>query len=110
MATTATSSKRVVLGLAPNLEKYFQQENATEIEGEETVRVFQQNSPTLSVNSKLLLHKCIIKQLWFEAARTSNLEILQRLSNKILRTITGVPCNIHKGLQAPAAKEEIRRQ
>jgi hypothetical protein len=51
----------------------------------------------LSTNNKLLLYKAILKPIWiygtqlWGTASTSNIEILERLQSKTLRTVVGAP-------------------
>lgn len=74
----------------------------------------------LTMESKLLLYKAIIKPVWtygiqlWGTASNSNLEILQRFQNKVLRTIVNAPWYvpnivISRDLQIPSIKEEIKR-
>jgi hypothetical protein len=74
----------------------------------------------LSLTNKLLIYKVILKPIWtygiplWGTASQSNIEILQRLQNKILRMATNapryVPNNvIHIDLQIPTIREEITR-
>lgn len=73
----------------------------------------------LSVDNKLLIYKSILRPSWmygvqlWGSASDSNVNILQRLQNVILRSITGVPwfvtnAEIHENLQISTVKEEIR--
>ncbi|CAG9124649.1 unnamed protein product [Plutella xylostella] len=72
----------------------------------------------LSLNNKLLVYKCTIKPIWtygiqlWGSASNSNLEILQRFQNKVLRDISGATwytrnAEIHEYLGMPTVKEEI---
>ena len=74
----------------------------------------------LSLTNKLLIYKIILKPIWtygvplWETASQSNIEILQRLQNKILRIATEAPWYIpnymlHSDLQIPTIREEITR-
>lgn len=74
----------------------------------------------LSLENKVLLYKSILRpiwtygiQLWGSAAK-SNLEILQRFQNKVLRIIVDAPwfvtnSVIHKDLNISSIEEEITR-
>lgn len=72
----------------------------------------------LSVDNKLLIYKSILRPSWmygvqlWGSASDSNINILQRLQNVILRSITSVPwfvtnAEIHGNLQISTVKEEI---
>ncbi|CAG9132404.1 unnamed protein product [Plutella xylostella] len=72
----------------------------------------------LSLNNKLLVYKCTIKPIWtygiqlWGSASNSNLKILQRFQNKVLRDISGATwytrnAEIHEYLGMPTVKEEI---
>jgi hypothetical protein len=72
----------------------------------------------LSVNNKLLIYKAIFKSIWtygiqlWGTACMSNIEKLERLQSKALRTITDAPWYvpntiIRKDLQIPTVKHEI---
>jgi hypothetical protein len=74
----------------------------------------------LSLENKLLLYKTILKPLWtygiplWGTASQSNIEILQRFQNKILRTIVNAPRYIlnsilHTDLLIPTVREEITK-
>jgi hypothetical protein len=74
----------------------------------------------LSLTNKLLIYKIILNPLWtygiplWGTASQSNIEILQRLQNKILRMVTKAPWYIpnhvlHTDLQMPTIREEITR-
>jgi len=74
----------------------------------------------LSLTNKLPIHKFILKPIWkygiplWGAASQSNIEILQRLQNKILRMVTNAPWYIpnhvlHTDLLIPTIREEITR-
>jgi hypothetical protein len=73
-----------------------------------------------SINNKLLIYKFILKPIWayemklWEAASTSNIEILERFQSKALRMITDAPWYvpntvIRKDLLIPTVKHEIDR-
>src|SRR5215469_6778058 len=74
----------------------------------------------LSLTNKLLVYKIILKPIWtygiplWGMASQSNIEILQRLQNKILRMVTDAPWYVpnrvlHTDLQLPTVREEITR-
>jgi hypothetical protein len=74
----------------------------------------------LALTNKLLIYKIILKPVWtygiplWGTASQSNIEILQRLQNKILRMVTNAPWSIpnhvlHNDLQIPTIREEIAR-
>jgi hypothetical protein len=73
----------------------------------------------LSLTNKLSIYKVILKPIWtygiplWGTASQSNIEILQRLQNKILRMATNAPwCVpnhvIHTDLHIPTIREEIK--
>lgn len=75
----------------------------------------------LSVENKLLLYKSVLKPVWTYAlelwgsASSSNVEILQRFQNSVLKTIAQSPWfvraqEVHDYLEVPTIKEEILRQ
>jgi hypothetical protein len=72
----------------------------------------------LSIENKLLLYKTILKPIWtygatlWGTASTSNIEIIQRFQNKVLRAIVNAPWYVpnrilHADLGIPAVREEI---
>lgn len=72
----------------------------------------------LSVDNKLLIYKVILKPVWlygielWGSACNSNISIIQRMQNCILRSISGVPwlvtnTEIHKELGMPTIMQEI---
>src|SRR5204863_491660 len=72
----------------------------------------------LSLSSKLLLYKAILKPVWtygiqlWGSASNSNIEILQRFQSKVLRLITCAPWYvpnevIHRDLHMTTVKDEI---
>jgi len=74
----------------------------------------------LSLTNKLLIYNTILKPIWTYGApiwgktSQSNIEILQRLQNKILRMATDAPWYIpnhmlQTDLQIPTIREEITR-
>ena len=73
----------------------------------------------LDLDYKVLLYKAVIKPIWlygiqlWGTASSSNIEKLQRRQSKLLRIITGAPwyvrnSNIHKDLNIPTIREEIK--
>lgn len=73
----------------------------------------------LSLDNKLLIYKAILKPIWtyglqlWGSASDSNINIIQRQQNKILRTIARVPWyitnnEVHEHLEIRTTKEEIR--
>jgi hypothetical protein len=74
----------------------------------------------LSVENKLLLHKCIIKPIWtygiplWGCTKPSNTKIIQRFQSEVLPLIVNAPwyvskLTLHKDLQIPFAKVEMHR-
>ena len=72
----------------------------------------------LTTENKLLLYKTVLNPIWtygiqlWGTASNSNIEILQRLQNKVLRVIVNAPWYIsnnvlHKDLKTPTIREEI---
>jgi len=72
----------------------------------------------LSLENKLLIYKIILKPIWmygiplWGAANNSNIELLQRFQNKVLRSIVNAPWYVpntllHTDLQIPTVKAEI---
>lgn len=75
----------------------------------------------LSLENKLLIYKTVLKPIWMYAielwgsASSSNVEILQRFQNKVLRNITSAPwftrnTEIHEYLEMPTVKQEIENR
>lgn len=75
---------------------------------------------SLSLSNKLLVYKSIIKPIWsygiqlWGSASNSNLEILQRFQNNILRTISNAPwftknVELHEYLNVSTIKEEVNK-
>ena len=73
-----------------------------------------------SLTNNLLIYKAILKPIWayvislWGTASQSNIEILQRVQNKILRMVTKAPWYVpnhvlHSDLQIPTIREEITR-
>lgn len=73
----------------------------------------------LSIDNKLLIYKMILKPIWMYGAQLwgsacdSNLNIIQRLQNGILRTISNAPwfitnTEIHEALSIRTVKEELK--
>jgi hypothetical protein len=74
----------------------------------------------LSLADKLLLYKTILKPIWtygitlWDTACHSNIEILQRFHNKVLRTLVNAPWYIpnsllHTDLQMSTVRDEIMK-
>jgi hypothetical protein len=74
----------------------------------------------LSLENKILLYKAILKPIWtygiqlWGTASHSNIEIIQRFQNKVLRMITNAPWFVpnellHRDLRQPTVKQEIIR-
>ena len=74
----------------------------------------------LSMANKLILYKVILKPVWtygiqlWGTASESNIKILQRYQSKTIRSIINAPwyitnVNIHKDLEMPTVKEEIKK-
>jgi len=72
----------------------------------------------LSLGNKLLIYKTTLKPIWtydiplWGTASNSNVEMLQRFQNKILRSIVNAPWYVpntilHTDLQIPTVKAEI---
>jgi hypothetical protein len=70
------------------------------------------------MENKLLVYKTILKPIWtygislWGSASTSNIEILQRFQNKVLRAIVNAPWYfpnrvLHADLGIPTVREEI---
>jgi hypothetical protein len=76
--------------------------------------------PDLSIENKLLIYKTILKpiqtssiSLW-STASNSNIAILQRYQNKVLKTIVNAPWYIsnrivHTDLKIPTIREEMTK-
>ena len=74
----------------------------------------------LSLVNKLLIYKTILKPIWtygaplWGTASQTNIEIIQRIQNKILRMATNAPWYVpnqvlHKDLHIPTIRDEIAR-
>ena len=74
----------------------------------------------LSLENKILIYKAILKPVWtygiqlWGSAAVTNIAILQRFQNKILRTITNAPWyltnnQLHSDLDILSVEEEIKR-
>jgi hypothetical protein len=72
----------------------------------------------LTIENKLLVYKTILKPIWtygaplWGSANTSNIEILQRFQNKVLRTMVNAPWyvpnkQLHSDLGISPVREEI---
>jgi len=82
--------------------------------------IFNARSP-LCLDYKVLLYNSTIKAIWTYGsqlrgnASSSNIDIIQRIQSKILRTITGAPWyirnqNIHRDLGILTVKDELDKQ
>jgi hypothetical protein len=74
----------------------------------------------LSVENKLLIHKTALKPIWtngitlWGTASNSNIEILQRYQNTVLRTIVNAPWyipnkSLHTDLKIPTIRVEVTK-
>jgi len=74
----------------------------------------------MSIESKLLLYKAILKPIWiysvqlWDIAANSNIEIIQRFQNRYLRIIVNAPCYVtndilHHDLNIPYIRDEIKK-
>ena len=74
----------------------------------------------LSTHNKLLLYKQILKPIWsygiqlWGCTKDSNIAIIQRFQNKVLRNITNAPwyirnIDLHKDLHVEQVSEEIKK-
>jgi hypothetical protein len=74
----------------------------------------------LSLKNKLILYKSIIKPIWtygiklWGCTKPMNMQIIQTLQSKVLRTITNAPwyvynLTLHIDLQVPYVTDEIQR-
>jgi hypothetical protein len=74
----------------------------------------------ISLENKCLLYKVILKPIWtygiqlWGTASSSNIEILQRFQNKVLRSISNAPwftrnTEIHDYLEIPSVIDEVKR-
>jgi hypothetical protein len=74
----------------------------------------------LSIENKLLKYKTILKPIWtygipfWGTASNSNIEILQRYQNKVLRTTVNAPWYIpnkilHTDVKIPTIREEMTK-
>lgn len=74
----------------------------------------------LNLNNKLLIYKAILKPIWsygiqlWGSASKSNIEIIQRFQNKILRIVTNAPwfvpnSLIENDLQIASVQDEIKK-
>jgi hypothetical protein len=72
----------------------------------------------LTIKNKLLVYKTILKPIWtygaplWGSASTSNIELLQRFQNKVLRTLVNAPWyvpneQLHTDLGISPVREEI---
>ena len=74
----------------------------------------------LSLDNKILIYNSIIKPIWtyglqlYGNASNSNIELIQRVQSKILRSMTGAPFyinndSIHRDLNMPKVKTEFEQ-
>ena len=74
----------------------------------------------LNIHNKIILYKAVIKPVWtygiqlWGTASNSNIEILQRLKSKTLRSLLNAPGyvtneTIHRDLKIPTVKDEIHK-
>jgi hypothetical protein len=74
----------------------------------------------LSIENQLLIYKTILKPIWaygvplWGKASNSNIEILQRYQNKVLRAIVSAPWYVpnkvtHADLTVPTIREEMTK-
>ena len=77
-------------------------------------------SSKMSLDCKLLIHKTIIKPVWtygiqvWGVAAKSNIQIIQRFPNKVLRILINAPWyisndRIYSDLNIPLVIDEVRR-
>ena len=75
---------------------------------------------SLSINNKLLLYKQVLKPVWtygiqlWGCTKQSNVNIIQRFQNKVLREIVNAPWylrndNLHRDLEMEFAFKEINK-
>ena len=73
----------------------------------------------LSIRNKILIYNQILKPVWlygcqlWGCAKDSNIRIIQRFQNKVLRSIVNAPWyvrnkDIHRDLKVPLVADEIR--
>ena len=78
------------------------------------------HNSTLSINNKLLLYKQILKPVWtygiqlWGCASKSNLNIIQRFQNKVLRSIVNAPwycrnSDLHRDLEVKTVSQTISK-
>jgi hypothetical protein len=83
---------------------------------ENSPHVLDHMKEDLSLGNKLLIYKTILKPIWtygipvWGTGSNSNIEILQRFQNKVLRSIINAPRYVpntllHTDLQIPTVKE-----
>lgn len=74
----------------------------------------------LTIENKLLIYKQILKPVWlygaqlWGCAKASNIEIIQRFQNKVLRNIVNAPWyirnkDLHKDLKIETVADEIKK-
>jgi hypothetical protein len=74
----------------------------------------------LTIENKLLIYKQILKPIWlygaqlWGCAKPSNIEIMQRFQNKVLRNIVNAPWyirnkDLHRDLKMETVADEIKK-
>src|ERR1044071_3715300 len=74
----------------------------------------------LSIHNKILIYNQILKPVWLYGfqlwgyAKVSNIQIIQRFQNKVLRNVVNAPWyvrnrDIHRDLQIPRVTDEIQK-
>ena len=74
----------------------------------------------LSVKNKILIYSQILKHVWtygielWGCTKKSNIEIIQKFQNKVLRSIVNTPwyirnCELHRDLHLDTVTEEIKK-
>jgi hypothetical protein len=77
-------------------------------------------NPSLSLHNKLLIYKQILKPVWtygiqiWGCTKPSNIDIIQRFQNKVLRNMVNVPWyirknDLHRDLPVVFVTSEIQR-
>jgi len=75
---------------------------------------------SLSLHNKLLIHKQILKPVWTYGihfgvcTKQSNIDIIQRFQNKVLRNVVNAPCyirncDLYRDLEVDVVSNEIQR-
>ena len=74
----------------------------------------------LSVKNKILIYRQILKPVWtygielWGCTKKSNIEIIQKFQNKVIRSIINAPwyirnCDLHRDLHLDTVTEEIKK-